>query len=151
LGYQTPAKTAYIEITTRPTATITLSTVTADHNLTALTTPAYMGIAKEAYVDLYIQQLKDTSGALNYLDGAGNMQIELPTSSWTTCNISRGDSLQCPANSIESGIFINAGHIDVSNEILPNTTYNVKLDDWTSNGDDLELYAVYPKMRLFLE
>jgi hypothetical protein len=118
-----------------------------------ITTPAYIGNLKHAYLDLYMTQVYDNSGALNYLESAGGfvyLQI-FSGGSWRNAISIYNESFYVPASSYITGQIAYVGTTDIAAYLRPSTSYNQKIASAEAHADHLWIYGMYTQLRLYFE
>jgi hypothetical protein len=118
-----------------------------------ITTPAYSGNLKHAYMDLYMTQVYDNSGALNYLESDGgfvNLQIH-SGGSWRNAISIYNESFYVPASSYITGQIAYVGTADIAAYLKPSTSYIQKIASAKAHADHLWIFGMYTQLRLYFE
>jgi hypothetical protein len=148
MGYQTPAKTSYVEVYGAYEDLMTITSIATNQTISSITVPNLEGNIIRATAQFQVQQVRDDSGALNYIDGLQFIKI----GSDTLCTLGGpGHCLLCPANSIESGNFIFGSAIDIKGYLTPGSAQNVTWALSKSKGDSLYVYGPHITIKCYLE
>lgn len=151
MGYSIPNKWDFLEVNQQAQNQINIDSVATDISLSTITMPSYIGNLQQAFLDVYVQQVRDTSGAQNNISGAQYVQLRDSGLTYRNAILIPSGVLDVAANGRESGIFQFMGATDLSSYIAAGGVYLCRWNNAKSTGDDLQLLGTYLRMRLYFE
>jgi len=113
-------------------------------------TPNWIRPLDEAYIDLVVQSVNNTSANVNYLDNAGTMDLALSpdTITYTSCGIWQDFIILTPANSHQLCTYRIPGTVNLNTYLQPNTTYYCDVRNAKAQANHLNLYNMYAELNM---
>lgn len=123
----------------------TITNVATDVPLVGMSMPDYKGKLIQATMEVFINTLKDTSGAENYNDGAQNIQISTSKSGgYQNAVYIQDGALRVAANDINGNYRLYGDYLfDIKSYLGPGEVLAFKWDNAEALGNNLLAYGMY--------
>ncbi len=130
----------------RSIPSIAVTTTPTDFDLYDVVIPNW-GEIVHAYVEVIINRLRDSSGALQTLSGRQYIIMKMSTEAlWNYCINLEGDTLRCDPSVVNPGAVLG-GTYDVADFVTPGNL-NVRLQNFVSRANNLYLHDTFAKVQV---
>lgn len=149
MGYIARPPSNFLQLKSRVGGILLVSTVATNSNLYSIAIPDFSGTVIRASLDLYITQLRELSGADNFLSGLVYVEVD-GGGGWTSAIDLTNQCFTVPNGLMESGSFLFQGHIDIKNEITKSSTLSVRFKDIACNANWIQVIGAQTCLNLYL-